>query len=248
MRLLVSVRSALEVVPALEGGADIIDAKEPANGALGPVSQATLLAIARRVPDERGLSVALGDLPDLAEIRDAIEHSRAGARAGETFVKLGFAGLSSPAIIASLLAEAVKLAGAVPRVRVVAVAYADHIRAGCIPSSNIAQIASDTGAAGVLLDTFIKDGRDLLSWLSPPELDSWVEQVREKGLLAALAGSLRQHSFEAACAAQPDIIGVRGAACVGGRSGRVDRDKVRGLRALMRSAEVRSEKDQVRSK
>jgi uncharacterized protein (UPF0264 family) len=155
------------------------------------------------------------------------------ARAGETFVKLGFAGLRSPAIIAPLLAEAVRLAGAIGQVRVVAVAYADFARAGCVPPGDLVGIASDTGAAGVLLDTFIKDGRDLLSWLSLPELDAWVERAREKDLLVALAGSLRGHSFEAACSAQPDIVGVRGAACIGGRSGQVDRDRVRGLRALM---------------
>src|SRR5437867_1270105 len=108
MRLLVSVRSALEVVPALEGGADIIDAKEPANGSLGPVTQATLLAIARRVPAERGLSIALGDVTNPGQVHDAIERSRPEARAGETFVKLGFAGLSSPGSIGPLLSEAVK--------------------------------------------------------------------------------------------------------------------------------------------
>jgi uncharacterized protein (UPF0264 family) len=240
MRLLVSVRSAFEVVPALQGGADIIDAKEPANGSLGRVSATTLLAIARRVPDERGLSIALGDLTDRAQLEAAIELTRACARTGETYVKLGFAGLSSPGLIGSLLAEAVRALGAAPRIQVVAVAYADHVRAGACPPDDIAQIASEAGAVGVLLDTFTKDQGNLLSWLSPPELDDWVAQLRERGVLAALAGSLQGHSFEVACAAQPDIIGVRGAACVGGRSGRVDRERVRGLRALMRPAEAGS--------
>ncbi len=238
MRLLVSVRSALEVAPALEGGADIIDAKEPANGSLGPVTQATLLAIACRVPTEHGFSVALGDFSSLVQIGDAMERATAAARADGIFVKLGFAGLRSPTMIASLLAEAVKLASAAIRVRIIAVAYADHGRAGCVPPSDIASIAIDTGAAGVLLDTFIKDGRDLLSWLSPLDLNAWVKEVRRKELLAALAGSLRGHSFEAACAAQPDIVGVRGAACLGGRNGRVDRDRVRALRALMEGQAV----------
>jgi (5-formylfuran-3-yl)methyl phosphate synthase len=241
MRLLVSVRSALEVGPALDGGADIIDAKEPANGSLGPVSRAMLVAIARQVPNDCGLSVALGELTTLAQVRDAIERSMPGPRAGDTFVKLGFAGLESPASIGVLLAEAVRLSAA-PGVRVVAVAYADHLRAGSAAPGDIAQVASDTGAAGVLLDTFIKDGRNLLFWLSPLELDNWVGQIRVKGLLAALAGSLRAQSFEAACEAQPDIVGVRGAACVGGRGGRVDRDRVRGLKALMEAGTaVRSE-------
>jgi (5-formylfuran-3-yl)methyl phosphate synthase len=244
MRLLVSVRSALEVLPALEGGADIIDAKEPANGSLGPVTPRTLAAIARRVPEGRGLSVALGDITASVQIRDGIQRSTAAvARAAETFVKLGLAGVTSPGRVASLLTEAVKLTGGTPWVRVIPVAYADHARAGSLPPVEVAGIASEAGAAGVLLDTFTKDGGDLLSWLSPPELVSWVEQVRSRRLLAGLAGSLQGPSFEAACSAQPDVVGVRGAACLGGRSGRVDRDSVRALRELMRQqTAVSSEK------
>ena len=61
MQLLVSVRSEAEVAAALAGGADLIDAKEPALGSLGPVGGAELLAIAARVPETVPLSAALGD-------------------------------------------------------------------------------------------------------------------------------------------------------------------------------------------
>ena len=57
MRLLVSVRSAEEVSAALAGGADIIDAKEPARGSLGRVTPAVLSAIAARTPASVPLSV-----------------------------------------------------------------------------------------------------------------------------------------------------------------------------------------------
>src|SRR5438094_36583 len=60
--LLVSVRSAAEVAAALEGGASLIDVKEPANGALGraedAVREAVLDAVAGRVP----VSAAMGEL------------------------------------------------------------------------------------------------------------------------------------------------------------------------------------------
>jgi (5-formylfuran-3-yl)methyl phosphate synthase len=236
MRLLVSVRSASEVVPALEGGADIIDAKEPANGSLGRVSPQILAAIARRVPGESGFSIALGDPATRAEIRNAIELAAPVSRAGETFVKLGFAGLESATTIGALLAEAVRVSSARPGLQVVAVSYADHVKAGSAPARVVAHIASDTGAAGVLLDTFGKEGRDLLSWLTPVELEDWVGGVREQGLLAGLAGSLKGASFRVACAAEPDIIGVRGAACLGGRNGRIDCRRVRELRAMMWTA------------
>ena len=48
MRLLVSVMDASEALAALEGGADLIDAKDPLAGALGPVTRAVLTDIHRR--------------------------------------------------------------------------------------------------------------------------------------------------------------------------------------------------------
>ena len=69
MQLLVSVRSAAEVGPALSGGADIIDAKEPDRGSLGAVSPATLAEILARVPPECPLQRRAGRLLEHPESR-----------------------------------------------------------------------------------------------------------------------------------------------------------------------------------
>ena len=58
MRLLVSVRSAAEVGAAVAGGADIVDAKEPATGSLGAVSRRVLREIALGLPADVPLSIA----------------------------------------------------------------------------------------------------------------------------------------------------------------------------------------------
>ena len=50
MQLLVSVADAADAVAAIEGGADIIDAKDPSRGPLGPVSAAALDAILAAAP------------------------------------------------------------------------------------------------------------------------------------------------------------------------------------------------------
>jgi (5-formylfuran-3-yl)methyl phosphate synthase len=84
MQLLVSVRSAGEVAPALTGGADIIDAKEPANGSLGSVSAATLAEVASRVPRNQELSVALGDVSSVAEVITLIDGLRLPSRNATT--------------------------------------------------------------------------------------------------------------------------------------------------------------------
>jgi uncharacterized protein (UPF0264 family) len=48
--------------------------------------------------------------------------------------------------------------------------------------------------------------------------------------MTALAGGLGLDDLEQVSAASPDVVGVRGAACNGGRGGRVNRMRVRGLR------------------
>src|SRR5256885_15086248 len=64
MRLLVSVRGSVEARAALAGGADVIDAKDPARGALGPVQRDRLAAIRRVGGAARPVSAALGDADD----------------------------------------------------------------------------------------------------------------------------------------------------------------------------------------
>ena len=64
MRLLISVASGTEARAALDGGADIIDAKDAAHGALGAVSIAALREIVRTVDGRLPVSAALGDASD----------------------------------------------------------------------------------------------------------------------------------------------------------------------------------------
>jgi uncharacterized protein (UPF0264 family) len=65
MRLLVSVVSAGEARLALAGGADIIDVKDPGEGALGAPAPDVLTEVVRVVGSAAPVSVALGDMPDL---------------------------------------------------------------------------------------------------------------------------------------------------------------------------------------
>ena len=231
MQLLVSVRSAAEVGPALSGGADIIDAKEPAHGSLGPVSPATLAEILARVPPQCPFSVALGDLATPEEVITALGFLELPVRPAPTYLKLGFAGVRSPEMVTRILATAVAaVAQKGSAALVVAVAYADAARAGTLAPELILGSAHGAGAAGVLLDTHTKDGIGLLGWLAPPALAGWVASARRKGLLTALAGALTLENVDTVTGAGADVMGVRGAACEGGRRGHVAANRVRALR------------------
>jgi uncharacterized protein (UPF0264 family) len=237
LKLLVSVRSAEEVGPALAGGADIIDAKEPDRGSLGAVDGAVLHAVLDRVPADRSVSVALGDLNTEDEVRAALEELALPARQLPTYLKLGFAGTRSREQIQRLIETAVAVARTmVAAPRIVAVGYADSERAGTLRPELIGHLAGAANAAGILLDTYEKDGRGLLEWVPLEPLVEWVARSRRSGLVTALAGSLRAGDLTLVCQADPDVIGVRGAACLGGRLGTVSEERVCRLRLALRMA------------
>lgn len=225
MRLLVSVKDAEEAMAALAGGADFIDAKDPAAGALGAVSLDVLRGIHSTVAGLKPVSAALGDAIDEWSIeRDA----RAYAHAGASLVKIGFAGISSGISVAALLDAAKR--GAAGDAGVIAVAYADAERAASPHPDLILEAAAAACVEGVLLDTADKHGPGLRLLMAAATLRAWVTVAHEAGLLVALAGKLTADDLEWVRDAGPDIAGVRGAACTGGRTGRIESRKVRELR------------------
>jgi uncharacterized protein (UPF0264 family) len=237
LQLLVSVRSAEEVGPALMGGADIIDAKEPDRGSLGPVDRGVLGKILRRVPGHHSVSVALGDVSSQEEVRAALDGLALPTRTSPTYLKLGFARVDSVDRIQHLIRIAVvatRSTAAAPRI--VAVAYADSDPARTVKPELVSSLARAAGAAGVLLDTHGKGGLTLLQWFTPGRLEDWVTLSRREGLLTALAGGLRASDLAVVCRAQPAVIGVRGAACSGGRWGRVSAFRVRQVRRALEQA------------
>ena len=242
MQLLVSVMGSLDAAAALDGGADLIDAKDPAVGALGAVSIDQFHRIVGTIAGTRPVTAALGDAFDEAVIERS---ARTFAAAGAAFVKIGFAGIDEGDRVARLIAAAVRGArigaadgygAAAPDLSsenrgVVAVAYADAGRARSISSHGLVDVAARAGASGVLLDTFDKQHGGLRDLIAPPALGAWVAAAHEAGVFAALAGKLTASDLPFVRDAGADIAGVRGAACEGGgRTCRVTADRVRLLR------------------
>ncbi len=227
MRLLVSVRSAEEARSALAGGAEIIDAKEPALGALGPVRNEVLREIIAAVNGVRPVSAALGDAGDADALADG---ARAAAEAGAMFVKVGFADVRESGAVRERLARVMDgaLLPTAP-CAVVAVAYADWDEVGGAAPSTVLAAAAAEGAMGVLVDTVRKDGAGLFRCLGRAALGSLVREARARSLLVALAGRISVDDLAFAYEAGAEIVGVRGAACEDGREGRVRESRVRQL-------------------
>ena len=225
MRLLVSVVSAEEARRALANGADIIDVKDPGEGALGAPSPRVLSEVVRVVGDAAPVSVALGDLPNLPHT--AALAARGAALSGADYVKVGLRGvreLDDAAALMRAVADAVRVGG--DRVSVIAAAYAEAdaldppaLAPACLPA-----LVERTGISGVLVDTFLKDGRGLYGWLSESVLTDLIVRTHAAGGSFAVAGQLTRADLRRVAA---DVVGVRSAVCRGGdRAAELDADLV----------------------
>jgi len=227
MELLVSVSNAAEAQAAVEGGASIIDAKDPLIGALGAVRPDVLSAIRNAVGASRLVTAALGDAHDGVE-----DLARDFVARGARLVKVGFAGIRDAGRVEAIVARLARACASVDQVSgVIAVAYADDRAAESLDAVSLVSIAARSGARGVLVDTVEKTGPGLLEMWSLTALESWVAEVHARGLMAAVAGKLRLGDLAVVADADADIAGVRGAACAGGRGGPVTADRVRALAA-----------------
>jgi uncharacterized protein (UPF0264 family) len=218
VKLLVSVVSVEEARRALAGGADIIDVKDPGEGALGAPAPAVVSAVAQAVGTAAPVSAALGDLPCLPHT--AALAARGAACSGAGYVKVGLRGardLDSAVALMQAVAAAVG-----PRTAVIAAAYADAaaLHPPALAPAWLPLVAQRTGIAGVLVDTFVKDGRGLYGWLPEAEVAQLVARTRAVGATFAVAGQLRRGQLARVAA---DVVGVRSAVCRGGdRGGELD--------------------------
>lgn len=234
MQLLVSVSNAAEARAAADGGADIIDAKDPTQGALGAVRPRVLSEIREAVDSGCLVTAALGDAHDGIE-----ELARDFAGRGARLVKVGFGEVRDAARLEEMLTRLVRAcSSANAAAGVVAVAYADSAAEDVHDAMRLVSLAARSGARGVLIDTARKGGPGLLELWTDTALESWVAEVHAHDLIAAVAGKLRLDDLTVVGDSGADIAGVRGAACVGGRLGRITAERVRALvatAALQRS-------------
>ncbi len=222
-RVLASVTSVIEASLALDGGADIIDLKNPRQGALGALPIQTIQAIVAFVAGRVPVSATIGDLPMHAAT--VAERVRETADTGVDIVKIGLFGQTGHqdciAAVAPLAARGIG---------VVAVLFADgQPDFGLLPSM------AQAGFMGAMLDTADKKSGRLTDCLSEAMLGNFVQTGRRLGLLTGLAGSLRLQDLDVLVPMAPDYLGFRGALCHGGdRNAEFDSARLGVITALLR--------------
>jgi FolB domain-containing protein len=220
-RMLASVNGPEEAEVALAGGADIIDLKDPARGALGAVATDVIRATVETVGGRRPVSAVAGDLPMRPD--PVVSAVRDIAGTGVDYVKLGiFPGGDAAGCIAALAELAAQ-------VKLVAVLFAD-----ASPDLSLLPLLKRSGFAGAMIDTQRKASGRLLDHIGVCRLLGFVEDCRSIGLIAGLAGSLEPPDVPRLLVLAPDLLGFRGALCgPGGRTAAIDLGRVQAVRGLI---------------
>ncbi len=230
--LLASVASFDEVENALTAGADIIDLKDPEQGALGAWALTDIVQAVRIIAGRRPVSAAAGDPTDPVDQGQHLqEHWTALATSGVDNVKfaLGFDGYDHHrlAMVAGI---------AWGRARPVAVIAVDQAQQSGARLDDPAWLAglAEAGCQGVMLDTADKTSGRLTDYVSFSGLSAFITASRDLGLMVGLAGSLGLDDVALINRLAPDIAGFRGALCAqGDRNGRLSPQRLRHLRAAL---------------
>ncbi|MEM7304181.1 MAG: (5-formylfuran-3-yl)methyl phosphate synthase [Pseudomonadota bacterium] len=199
---LASVDNIEDAITVCNHGADIIDLKNPSQGALGGLTLNDIHTIVDHIWEKSIVSATIGDIEaDLPLILKKIQQV---ADTGVDYVKVG---MFSKQHIQECL----------PRfeypthrgIKIIAVLFAD-IDFDVLDAVKACRKAR---LAGVMMDTVGKSEGNLLSYRSPKELNQFVQTAQNLGLLTGLAGSLREKDIDTLLPIQPDYIGFRTALC-----------------------------------
>jgi uncharacterized protein (UPF0264 family) len=221
---LASVMNAGEAEVVLAGGADIIDCKNPASGALGALSTDTVRKIVQRVDGRQPVSATIGDLPAHPEILTKAAAEMAAT--GVDIVKIGFFGDRDPHRGIEALGAARAAA-----TRLVAVLMADRDL-----EFTLLEDLATAGFEGVMLDTADKSAGGLMSVLPAERLAEFVRMARDNRLFVGLAGSLKESDIAVLVDLEPDMLGFRGALCSEGRTSAIEPNRVASVRHQLDTA------------
>ncbi len=205
---MVSVTNPIEAMEALNGGADIIDVKNPDEGALGANLPWIIRSIRKTVGESVEMSATIGDMPYLPGTASLAALGAASLRVD--YVKVGMFGPKNTE-------ESLYLSRSLVRtfqefrfgVKVVVAGYADYKKLGCVNPLLLPRVAFESGAWGLLIDVNDKGSMGLFDYLSFEQLKVFVDKSHSFGLKVALAGSLGKGDILKILRVGADIMGVR---------------------------------------
>ncbi len=220
--LLASVRSISETQTILDLSVDVLDLKDPADGALGALDIDVIRKVVALVDKRIKVSATAGNLP--AHPGPAIEKVRALVTTGVDFVKVGF---FSPLYLETYPGALCQVTSQIPTVGVL---FADRL----VDFEGPCTILKQSGFAGVMLDTADKNAGSVRTLLTRKQLAAFIRQAHTHSLFCGIAGSLKLEDVKALATLGPDYLGFRTALCTNHlRSGTICVESVKQIKSLL---------------
>ena len=217
IKLLISPKTIEEAKIVVNQKVDFIDCKNPEEGSLGANFPWVIREMKNLIPDgsHQLLSATIGDFPNLPG--SASLAALGAAVSGADIIKVGLKGPKNAVDGIKLMRNVVKAVKNYDNnIKVVVAGYADRIRMTSSPEvMTIPTIAAESGSDIAMLDTYIKDGKGLLDFLSVNQLIEFKNKAKDLDLEVALAGNLLKNNLLTIKNVSPDIIGVRSVVCEG---------------------------------
>jgi uncharacterized protein (UPF0264 family)/TusA-related sulfurtransferase len=216
MMLMVSVQNLAEAMEADRGGADVVDVKNLQEALVGSAHPSIVQAVRTRIPAAKHVSVTLGVVP--SQPGTVAMAAYAAGALNATSVKVGFCKADYDTAVEILRESRKALKGF--QSKLIGSLFADNSLFNGLDPHCMVQLAKDGLCDGFLIDTLTKDGRNLFDFMTEKELRDMVIQGKELGMSTALSGHLRLDNLDELARINPDIVGVRGAACSKGERDR----------------------------
>lgn len=238
MLLLISPINTEEAQEAILGGADIIDVKNPKEGSLGANFPWVIKSIREMTPEDMLVSATLGDVPYKP---GTVALAALGASvSGADYIKVGLYGTKNYDEALEVMKNVVRTVNDHNEDSIiVASGYADAHRVGAVDPMEIPDVAADAGAKIAMVDTAVKDGKTLFDFMDEDKISTFNDRTHDYGMKSALAGSIKKDQLQTLHELGCDVVGIRGAACLGGdrKSGQIHRSAVMELKKMIANLE-----------
>ena len=199
-KILTSIKSLYEISLVLKKGVDIIDFKDPSEGALGAISIKQIRFFLKSIPSNQLTSATIGNIEDIKTIKKKVIML---SKTNIDFIKIGF--FFDDKKIKSLI----NLKKLVKNKKIIAVLFADTK-----PNLNLIRKIKKIKFDGILIDTKNKKNGNLRNYLSTDKIKTFIKVSKKENLSIGLAGSLNIKDIDPLIKLKPDYLGFRGALCM----------------------------------
>ena len=196
-KILASIKNISEAKILIDTEIDIIDLKDPSNGALGKLENNDIKDIINFIDKKKLTSSTIGDLPNNKDLISEIVGELSNTDVD--FIKIGVYENNYINTLSKI--KSCK--------KLIAVFFADKF----LPTKEEILILKNSGFSGVMIDTSNKNSGNLFNHVSDNEVHNFISNAKNLNLLTGVAGSINGSHINQISKLNPNYMGFRGALC-----------------------------------